>query len=323
MKFREFITESELTDLHAEIAHHMSNGMIPNPTFQELKRRVDKHVERKGQSVFNQHCVGKGNEFYNLDPALGDLVYATPSNSNEVGHMKKKLAKVSVKNHPFYTAMSQLHQELTPLADKMQHLKTMVVKTTAIRAAAKQEKEVVRKKKLGDPASLHKALTTHLEEFKAKAHEYAGEHYDTMMQHMEKHGWDISKAAPKPDSLKDSKESYQTKKAWRNKLMSMTEPKSSSDPSGLIRKSSKKVRAAYQEQAKQNAHDEYMSWVHKMTDKIGKPVAEASVSGSPWTGSRLHVVTHDGEEQKWNTKMIINRSKYNNLFNQFPTRKVK
>jgi hypothetical protein len=202
----------------------------------------------------------------------------------------------------------------------MQHLKTMVVKTTAIRAAAKQEKVAVRKKKFGDPASLHKALTTHLEEFKAKAHEYAGDHYDTMMQHMEKHGWDLDKAAPKPDSFKDTKESYHTKNAWRQRLSNMTEPVGTK---GSVRKSSKKIRASYQEQAKQNAHDEYMSWVHKMTDKIGKPVADASVSGNPWTGSRLHVVAHDGEEQNWNTKMIINRSKYNNLFHQFPTRKTR
>jgi hypothetical protein len=52
-----------------------------------------------------------------------------------------------------------------------------------------------------------------------------------------------------------------------------------------------------------------MAWVAKMIDKIGKTVAKAKMVGSPWTGSTLSVPTHDGEEQVWDNKMIINQSK--------------
>lgn len=49
---------------------------------------------------------------------------------------------------------------------------------------------------------------------------------------------------------------------------------------------------------------------------------EADMTGNPWHGSTLHVTCVDGEKQSWNTQMIINQSKYQKLFNQFPSRGV-
>lgn len=47
------------------------------------------------------------------------------------------------------------------------------------------------------------------------------------------------------------------------------------------------------------------------------------MSGNIWTGTTLMVTTNDGEEQIWNTQMIINFSKYQKMFNQFPSRRKK
>lgn len=319
MTFKTYLLESDMTNFHAEIDNHIGRGMIPNPTYQTLKSRVDRHIENLGKAIFMKHAAGQGDSLYKLDPALDDLAYATPGNTHEVLSIKNKLAKVKVTTHPLYKDMDKLHQELRPLAEKMKHLKSLIVKTTELRAAAKVSKEAEHKKKYGDNKSLTTALTTHLEDFKSRAHEYAGDHYDRMMKHLETHGWDIDIAAPKGHSRKDSRLEYKTKNARRNMLLSLTDPNKKDN----IRKPSKKIRAAFQEQNKQAAHDEYMAWVDKMTHKIGKPVAQAKMSGSPWTGSRLNVIAHDGEEQNWNTKMIINYSKYNKMFNQFPTRKLK
>ena len=60
-----------------------------------------------------------------------------------------------------------------------------------------------------------------------------------------------------------------------------------------------------------------------MITKIGKPVTNAKMAGNIWTNAVLTVTTNDGEEQVWNTKMILNFSKYQKMFNQFPSRRKK
>lgn len=72
----------------------------------------------------------------------------------------------------------------------------------------------------------------------------------------------------------------------------------------------------------QMASGSYDAYVHKMIEKIGKPVSGASVRGNPWSGSTLDVTCTDGETQVWSTKMIINVSVLGKLFNQFPSRRI-
>lgn len=321
MSFKSYLVESQVTDFHADIGEYIKNGMIPNPKYQELKSKVDRHVEKIGQSLFNKHVSGTAGKWYNISDDAGNLSDASwVRGINDVGSLRKKLdkAKKVVGHEQMWHDIDDFEREYKPLHDKMKHLKTLVVKTTALRAAAKETKAAEHKKKYGDVNPLQTALTKHLEDYKAKAHEYAGEHYDKIMTNLEKHGGDIDKAAPRGNSIKDSKDEYLRKNRWRALLMSMSEHQN-----GKIYKKTKAKKSEYQEKQKAAAHDHYMAWVHKMTTKVGKPVAQADMSGDPWTGSRLHVTTHDGEEQHWNTKMILNRSKYDTLFNQFPSRRVK
>jgi hypothetical protein len=71
------------------------------------------------------------------------------------------------------------------------------------------------------------------------------------------------------------------------------------------------------------AEEAYRNFMAKMIQKIGRPVVDAKMTGNIWTNAVLHVTTNDGEKQTWNTQMILNISKYQKMFNQFPTRKVK
>jgi hypothetical protein len=107
-------------------------------------------------------------------------------------------------------------------------------------------------------------------------------------------------------------------------FMDITEPKFPGDYfKRHIRKPSEAKLEKYVKANVDAAHQDYMAWVNKMTKKIGKGVKRAHISGSPWTGSTLDVTTNDGEEQIWTTHMIINYSKYNKAFNQFPSRRKK
>jgi D-xylose transport system substrate-binding protein len=74
---------------------------------------------------------------------------------------------------------------------------------------------------------------------------------------------------------------------------------------------------------KKGAEDAYRNFMEKMIQKIGKPVVGAKMTGSIWTNAVLTVTTEDNEEQVWHTQMILNFSKYQKMFNQFPSRRKK
>lgn len=75
--------------------------------------------------------------------------------------------------------------------------------------------------------------------------------------------------------------------------------------------------------ARRNAADQYDSFVVKLIGKIGETTSANLKGNHVWGFSFLTVVTKSGETQIWKTQMIVNVSKYNKLFNQFPSRKVK
>jgi hypothetical protein len=56
--------------------------------------------------------------------------------------------------------------------------------------------------------------------------------------------------------------------------------------------------------------------------KIGKEITSARTNGLIWDCATIWAFCTDGEEQVWHTQCIINRSVYNKLFNQWPTRRL-
>jgi hypothetical protein len=153
-----------------------------------------------------------------------------------------------------------------------------------------------------------------------RARKAAEEQYENCMVEFEKHDWDLDVVAPRPTAAV-GRPRYRAMAEKRDFLSSLTVAKSSRESN--IRSSSPEKKKSLMEAAAKNAHDSYMAWVAKIIDKIGKVVQSAKMSGNPWNGSTLSVVTQDGEEQTWHTKMIINASKYGTLFNQFPSRRIK
>lgn len=90
-----------------------------------------------------------------------------------------------------------------------------------------------------------------------------------------------------------------------------------------IVKKSEAAESRFIERAKEDAAAQYDKFVAKLESKIGA-VKSAQLEGNHiWGYSFLTVEKADGEREIWKTQMIVNCSKLGNLFNQFPTRKVK
>ncbi len=307
------ISKNSNDDFESEIVTHLNTGEIVNPEFLNLKSRIDRSVEKKSDAIFNKFCAGTGATLSEI--GLDDLSYGLPSNIHGIGSLGKKIDKTKV-SHPLVDAAKELYDEYKIIHEKMKVLKGMVVTTTQKRAEKKEVENKVKLKKFNESDSLINALTKHLEEFKIKSGERAAQKYDYLMEQLKKGNWDINVVAPRATS-KMGREQYRWSSSYRQMLLSIT------DGSDDIRSPSPKKKDKYVQIAIEQAQDSYMAWVYKMIDKIGAPVVKASVSGDPWVRSRLEVETKDGELQTWDTKMIINYSKYHKPFHQFPSRKEK
>lgn len=75
--------------------------------------------------------------------------------------------------------------------------------------------------------------------------------------------------------------------------------------------------------AKRQAAEQYDKFVLKLTLKIGE-VTDAELSGDHvWSHSFLTVYLPNGDKQIWKTQSIWNISKYQKIFTQYPSRKIK
>ncbi|MNE44768.1 hypothetical protein D3C80_1390130 [compost metagenome] len=81
--------------------------------------------------------------------------------------------------------------------------------------------------------------------------------------------------------------------------------------------------ALFVKQAQENASAQYDAFIAKLEAKIGEVTAAILSGEHVWGHSILTVTKADGTTEKWKTQMIVNVSVLGNLFNQWPTRKVK
>lgn len=77
-----------------------------------------------------------------------------------------------------------------------------------------------------------------------------------------------------------------------------------------------------EEETRESAGADFDGYMGKLATKITSLISTGSLTGSLWSGSHLTVETVDGR-QVWYTRSIINCSVNNNLFNQWPTRRVR
>lgn len=254
---------------------------------------------------------------------MGDLAYDIPRSIRDVTALKNKLKKVkstSGQKHPFFKALSEYYEKRIGLAEKMNELKTKVVKVSVKRAQKKAETEKVYKQTFNDSTTLVKVLEQHIEEYVARAEKMATGQWNYLMSELNENDWDITKVAPRPKPTM-GREAYKAAQSKNSLFMSITDDADDGQNRGL-RKNSPAKKKEFIERAMKASRESYMAWVRKMIEKIGGAVKSAKMVGSPWTGATLGIVKQDGETQTWNAKMIINRSKYNTLFNQFPTRRT-
>lgn len=333
--FAEFVTESlgRMTT-HGEIVHAIGGykkaGEIMNPVYQDLgsqaRRVFGKETEIGRNMILKVMHADDGAQ--NHDEDINDLYFAWPHDSFQgLGKFEKILLKVEKANRPNMGPVIQAGKDVVanwkPVAEDIKALKDKVVKMTTKHAQAREVAAKDMSTKFADSSSLIKVLESHLGEYKAAAHQRAVEFIKSKLDFLMKHDWDLNKAVPRHTGHYGA--DYKMTESQRSLYRSITRTKSASVRVGEpdIREPDQHMIDRYVRVSVEGAENSYREFMHKMITKIGKPVVDAKMIGNIWTNAVLTVTTNDGEEQVWNTKMILNFSKYQTMFNQFPSRRKK
>lgn len=139
-------------------------------------------------------------------------------------------------------------------------------------------------------------------------------------------GWDANKAAPFPNSLRCSRQSYREGQSKYYLFRSLTKradgniSRSPGSPEPVM--ISEEGVARFIKQMEDQASASYESYVAKLISKVGEVSAAKLLIEGTWAYSLLEVTKPNGEVENWKTQMIMNISVLGKLFNQWPTRKV-
>ena len=329
--FKSYITEARMDHdaIVKAIAAYKHAGEILNPRFNELKSAIS-YAMRYGGNLGSKPNglleLSRENRGDTYDEDLDNLYYTSFDSLASIGKIEKLAAKLHKKNNPKYKAMLKNVDEFVkawkPVAADMKFLKTKIVKATQKRAEAKLAMNDAMAKKFADSSSLIRIFESHMEEYKKRAENEAKAFVGRLLDNLKKNGWDLDKIAPYPKSMNRD---YKIMKNKRDLYQMVTKASKSSYSRGephIVDADQAKINHYIQMNVK-GAEDAYRSFMEKMIQKIGKPVIDATMTGNIWTNATLTVTTDDGEQQVWSTKMIVNFSKYNKMFNQFPSRRKK
>lgn len=279
--------------------NQIQNGEVYKADWTDAKQAISRQIDRAGE-------VSR-NIYLDLDNAArepyNDLYWDVPHGLTELNKAEKTAAKSP--DGPFKKSVLDLVATYKPLKDKLEQLKPLIVTAQQRREVVKTQQATQRKSEEGSAEALVSALRENREIYVDAARQRALTFINRVKDKINSAGG-LDKIAPTPNP-KDDHTKYEEAKKKRT-FYSMMDKISSEE---------------YSDREARAAGDSYDAWVYKLVQKIGKPVTQADVTGDPWTGSTISVTTNDGEQQRWDTKMIINRSKLGKMFNQFPTRRVK
>lgn len=323
--FKKYMIESRMTshgEIVAAIAGYKKAGEILNPAYQDLgsqaRRIFGNDCEHVRELILSHFHAG------DRTPELNDLYYDWPHDSFvSLGKAAKQLAKIKDSKYAnVIKAGNEVVSKWKPVADDLKELKTKVVKVSQKRAEVKAAAAEVMTGKKASSAALIKILESHMNEYVQAAKTRATEFVNDRLATLKKNDWDLNKVAPAPHSRMSTSE-YKSAQAKRDIYRSITKSTSISSRPGQpdIREPNQVMIDRYIEMNVKGAEDAYKSFMEKMIQKIGKPVIDAKMAGNIWTNATLTVTTDDGEKQVWNTQMILNFSKYQKMFNQFPSRR--
>lgn len=323
--FKNYIAESRMTtrdEIVKAVAAYKKAGEILNPAYKDLVDQA-KRIMRSGKPDLLS-LVPNWRDDRNQD--LMDLYYTSFDSFASHKKIEKLIAKVEKANNPNYkkavAATKQFLKDWKGIGEDLAHLKGKAVKVTQKRAEAKTEAGKALAKKFADSSSLIKIFESHLEEYKKRAEDEAKAFVGKLLDNLKKHDWDLDRLAPYPRAMNSD---YKMMKNKRDTYQMVTKATKSSYGRGepyIVQADQAKINH-YVEMNVKGAEEAYRSFMAKMIQKIGKPVIDAKMTGNIWTNALLHVTTDDGEQQVWKTQMILNFSKYNKMFNQFPSRRVK
>lgn len=323
----ENIRYNTLEEIKSAISAYKKAGEIANPEYQNLKNRAQRVFGEDARKVEDLtlkiiHGGDKSQE-------VSDLYWTLPHDSFQgLKKFQKQLDK-SAKNSDsnvkqIVEAGRQLLSRWAPIAEDIAFLKDKVVKITAKREQAKAVKTKELENKFNDSVPLIKILESHLKEYKEATAKRAEEFIQEKLKILQNADWDLNKVAPRPKSHYGGR-TYKEDAAKRALYQTITKAKNeyvSSDKEDIRIVNQEGVKR-YIDLSVKGAEESYRQFMQKMINKIGKPVIDAVMTGNIWTNASLKVTTSDGETQVWNTKMIVNFSKYQTMFNQFPTRRAK
>jgi hypothetical protein len=333
LSFRRHISEQVKIDgiesLKTTIEAYKKAGEILNPEYvrltdsaKKLFRKVSDSVQKHALDLLHNARQAKEDEsivqefYYSISDSfagLGKLQKMAEKNKNSTdSRVKSVVAEVN-----------NMILVWKPIADDLKGLKDKVVKVSQKRAEVKATAAADMGRKFSDSSSLISIFEEHLEEYKKGAKDRATEFINNRLEVLKKADWDLNKVVPRTKS--GYGDDFKTAEAKRSLYNSITKGKGTSrkpdEPD--IREPNHAMIEHFIKQSVQAAEDDYRAFMQKMIVKIGKPVVKAKMTGSIWTNAIITVETDDGEEQIWNTQMIINFSKYQKMFNQFPSRRKK
>lgn len=314
--------------LEKQVDEAIAAGEIDKPAHDILKCRVERTLHDVWETVAQKHLYGKGGAIYDVarytrdEKAWVEAVGCAHINYvREIISAEKKLAQVKspeLRAHELFTDIVAMIQRYKPLAVKLLSLKENIVSTAARREQNKAKAEEERQAKFTQYATLVNVLQQNLDDYVKAAGKAAVKDFDGWMKTLEENGWDLDKIAPAP-TRNDHDDLYTIKMQRRGHFKMITD---SASEDGRIRKFSLERKAEYVTGEKDRAHGSYMAWIYKMIQKIGQPVTAATMDGDPWIQSTVSVTCKDGSKQVWHTQQIVNRSKYDRPFYQFPSRLV-
>lgn len=297
-------------DVLAAIQYYDKLPEIMNADLNHIKEQAGYRF-RDADKELKDYLLSKDD----MDKAEDDLYYGLPMSYTSFGKMKKLVAKC--KDPMIQKLAKNMLDVWEPISDGIKALKGKAVKVATKRAevAAKVEKEV--KKKRGDSKAMIKVLESHRNEYLKRAKEEAEKYAAEKIERLKKKNWDLDQIIPKGNR---SREWSSVRSLYIN-LTDAAGIRASNGPD--IRKYSLKRVKNYVNGVVESAGVSYDQFIAKMVDKVGEPVVSAELNGSIWTNAELKVTTESGDNQIWITRMIINMSKYQKFFNQFPTRRKK
>lgn len=231
-----------------------------------------------------------------------------------LGSFKKKLEKVTSKDHMFYTVASELTDELMELRDVVEYLKSIEVKASDVKAREKAAKQAATEaKNANDP--VYQAVLPLKKMAMDRAEEGFREAVRSGMIRAEAKGFDLEKIAPYPEPY--DRDAHQAACLERSYYLSICDFVSKSGNHIVLSPAKVEIEV---DKARRSAAAQFEAYAAKLNAKINDKVHTAELAGNPWFGSHLTVVTENKGTQVWHTQMILNVSKLGKLFNQFPTR---